>query len=221
MSTPKVNLPVPAVAQDSDFQGIDTLALSSNAAYHTLNAIVVPRPIAFVTTLGEDGVVNAAPFSYFSGVTSDPPTISISITKRAGELKDTARNIRARGELVVNVCTVALAHAVSAAAGDFPPQQSEVELCGLSLLPGHKVETPRLANAPIHLECKLDRVVEVGRQPVDLVLAQVVYVHARRDLIGADGRIDVPGLDPLARLAGTQFAGLHGFFKLPRGLPEP
>jgi len=220
MSKPSVEIPHPPAHAEGDYESIDILALSTAAAYHTMNAVVVPRPVAFVTTLGEDGVVNAAPFSYFNGVTSNPPTVSIAIGLRDGQRKDTARNIRASGELVINVCPVDLAPAASAAAGDFAPEQSEIELCGLELLPSLKVSPPRIANAPVHLECRLDRVVEVGKGPADLVLAQVLHVHARRDLIGSDGRIDVARLDPVARLAGTQFAALHGFFKVPRGLPE-
>lgn len=215
-----VDIPIPPAASAEDYQGIDVSALSSSAAYHTMNAVVVPRPVAFVTTLGPGGVVNAAPYSYFNGVTADPPTISLAISRRGGTPKDTARNIRERGELVVNFSTVALARALSVAAGDFPPEQSEVELCGLALLPGRAVQTPRLANSPVHLECRLDQVLEVGRQPVDLVLARIVYIHARRDLLDHRGRISVPRLEPLARLAGNQFAGLHAYFEVPRGLPD-
>jgi flavin reductase (DIM6/NTAB) family NADH-FMN oxidoreductase RutF len=208
---------LPAPSPASSYESWDIAARGVGAAYQILNAIIVPRPIAFVTTVAETGVVNAAPFSYFNGVTASPPMISISIGRRGTERKDTSRNLARTGEFVVNVSTVALARALSVAAGDFPADVSEAQKTGLALLPGQAVRVPRIANSPVHLECILDRIIEVGDGPVDLVLGRVVLVHVRKDLLDEEGRIVTERLDPLARLAGLQFAPLGPPFEVPRG----
>lgn len=210
-------IPQPLLAED--FTSVPLAEMSSGAAYHTMNAVVVPRPIAFITTLGPGGVVNAAPFSYFNGVTSDPPTISVAISRRQGALKDTTRNIQTTGHFVVNVCSVDIARVISVAAADLPPSQSEVELTGLTLLPSERIESPRIANSKIQMECQLDRIIEVGNGPTDLVLGRVLLLHAHSSSLNAQGRILVEQIDPLARLAGSQFAGLNKIFSIPRGLP--
>lgn len=212
---------IPPALDATDFRALDFGAISSQAAYHTMTASIVPRPIAFISTIGPGGIVNAAPFSFFNGVTSRPPIVSIAVGRRAGERKDTSRNIAEHGEFVINVVPVSLARAISVAAGEFEPDVSEVDLTGLSTLPSTRVKPPRIANAPVHFECVLEQMIPVGDGPAtDLVLGRIVEVHVHASVLNADGRIDVAKLDPLARLSGNQYAQLHDFFDVPRGLPE-
>ncbi|MGE4159752.1 MAG: flavin reductase family protein [Planctomycetota bacterium] len=185
--------------------------------YHLMNSLVVPRPIAFVTTLGPSGVVNAAPFSWFNAVSAAPPLLSISIARRGEDLKDTARNIRHHGEFVVNICSRNLAPEVSLSAGDWPPEVSEVKLSNLHTLPGTQVKVPRIQEAAAQMECQLDRIITVGDNHIDLVLGKVVAIHVREDLVDERGRVNVLKLDPLARLSGDDFCGIDGIFNIPRG----
>lgn len=184
-----------------------------------INSLVVPRPIALVTTVGRNGVVNAAPFSYFNIACTNPPMVSIAIERRRGERKDSARNIVERGEFVVNVCSVEMAKGVSIAGGDFPPEVSEIELAGLSLLPSVRVGAPRVANCLAQIECTLFQTIELGLDPTDLILGKIVEVHVHRSVIGEGGKIEIGKLNPLARLAGSGYAKLTDYFNIPRGIP--
>ncbi|MBI2570216.1 MAG: flavin reductase family protein [Candidatus Schekmanbacteria bacterium] len=209
---------IPPAAADADFATIAPATLSGDAVYFWMTGLIVPRPIAFVTTLGPAGLVNAAPFSFFNGVCSTPPLVSLAISRRGAELKDTLRNVLERRELVINICNAAIAKAISVAAGDFGPELSEIELTGLSLLPSTTIKTPRVANAPAQLECRLDQAVEVGGGKATLVLAEITMIHVHRAIVDERGRVDIDRLDPLARLSGTGYARLGERFNIPRGL---
>lgn len=186
--------------------------------YNLLSSIIVPRPVAFVTTLGTNGVVNAAPFSFFNAVSTHPPIISIAIKQRTAQRKDTARNIIATKEFVVNICSIEIAKAISVASGEYPPDLSEIELTKLSLIPSKKISVPRVANTLVQMECILDQVVEIGIDPVDLILGEVVAIHIHKDILNSQGHVDVEKLNPLARLAGSTYAKIHDFFDIKRGL---
>lgn len=176
-----------------------------------LNSIIVPRPIAFVTTIGANGVINAAPFSYFSVACTDPPIISIAIERRGEERKDTPRNILYLKEFVVNICPLELAKTVSIAGGDYPPHVSEVELTNLCLIASEKISVPRIANTPVQIECILHQIVGVGRG--DLILGRVVNVHLHKEILNAQGRVATEKLNPLARIAGSSFAKVSDFIE--------
>jgi len=183
-----------------------------NKSYSFLNAIIVPRPIAFITTQGKNGIVNAAPFSYFNAVCSQPTILSISIERRKGHRKDTAINIFSTKEFVVNMCSVHLAKAVSQASKDFPPEVSEIDLTGLSLVPSQKILVPRIANSPIQMECRLKQSIEIEGSLCDLILGEVLKIHVHKTILNDKGHIDFEKLNPLARLAGTTYAQLSHFF---------
>lgn len=170
--------------------------------YRVLSGLVVPRPIGWVTTVaGEGGVINAAPFSYFNLMGSDPPLVGLGISDgRYGE-KDTVRNATATGAFVVNLVDEANAAAMNVTAIEFPPHTSEVEEAGLATLPGVQVPVPRLASAPAALECRLEQRVDIGNNRV--LLGRVVHVHLRDDLWSAAERRP---LTEEARLIGR----LHG-----------
>ncbi len=192
---------------------IDPAAVSGVHFAHFMNSVIVPRPIAFVTTVDSAGRVNAAPFSWFCGLATRPPLVGVSISPRAGGPKDTLRNLRETREFVVNVVTEAMAAQVVQASGDWPADVDELALTGLGALPCDRVRPPRVAESPVSLECRLDREIELGESC--FVVGEILCAHVRDDVL-AGGRVDVTRLAPLARLGGEQYAGLGALLRLPR-----
>ncbi len=190
-------------------KAIDPRELSQPEIYKLMTGLVVPRPIAWVTTRSSSGIVNLAPFSSFTFVCHAPPMLAVGIdAKPDGDgLKDTARNILELGEFVVNVADWSqLAH-LHASSAEFPADVSEVEQLGLSTLPSLRIRTPRLAEAAISCECVLEKCLELGRGPNRLMVGRVVQFHVRPTL-WSDGRIDAVALDPVSRVGGPTYARL-------------
>ncbi len=185
---------------------VDPRSVPAGRFYHFMTSTIVPRPIAFVTTVGPEGRVNAAPFSFFCGLTSAPPLLGVSLNLRGGEPKDTLRNVRATGEFVVNVVTEAMAEQVVRASGDWPEDVDELALVGLTPLPAERVRAPRVAESPVNLECRLVREVPLG--DTVFVVGEILLAHVRDDVL-TEGRVDPTKLKPLARLGGDQYAGLR------------
>ena len=204
---------------------IATAGRDRHDSYRLLIGAVVPRPIAWVSTLDPAGRPNLAPFSFFQAVCPDPPTVIVSISRRPDEdqRKDTARNAVASGEFVVNIVSLELAEAMNLTAGDYPYGMSEFEVAGLSAAPSALVRTPRVAEAPIALECRLTQTLEVGRKPHDYLtlFGEVVSFYVRDDLY-QDGRIDMARLQPLGRLAGNLYSKPGEIFEMirPKYRPE-
>lgn len=186
--------------------------------YHFLTSAVAPRPIAWVTSLDGAGVVNVAPFSWFQAVCADPPLVMISIGRRPdGRRKDTAENILAQGEFVINAVTGAQADVMVATSAGLPPGASEAEHVGLDLAPAHAVRPPRVAASPFHLECVLDRHLGLGdRAPVDLVFGRVVHVHADDEALDERGNIDNARVPLVARLGGIHYTVARDLFEIAR-----
>ena len=197
---------------------IETLGRENRDNYKILIGAVVPRPIAWVSTLAADGSLNLAPFSFFQAVCPDPPTVIVSVGRRAdGRRKDTAVNAEASGEFVVNIVNLELGEAMNTTSGDYPYGMSEFEVAGLETAPSGLVRPPRVAAAPIALECRLARALPVGRGPDDylLLFGEVVCFYVRDDLY-ENGRIDATRLQPLGRLAGNQYSKPGEIFELVR-----
>ena len=196
----------------------DPTTLPPNGMYKLLISSVVPRPIAWVSSVDAAGVRNLAPFSYFMAITDDPPTIAFSSSFRGAGTdgkKDTLRNIEDTGEFVVNVVDDALAAQMNLTSGEYPPEVDEFEVAGLAVAPAARVQPPRVAEAPIAMECRLDRIVPVGR--AKLVLGRIVYVHVRDGLYdAATGRLDMHRLRPVGRLAGNLYTHVHDIFEMKR-----
>ena len=200
---------------------LDPHAIGHTAAYKLLIGCVVPRPIAWVSTIDAAGVRNLAPFSFFMGVCGDPPTIAFSSGPREGGRKDTVRNLEASGDFVVNVVDDEHAEAMNASSGEFPPEVDEFTVAGLAAAPGVRVAAPRVATAPISLECRVARIVQIGRGPHSVVFGEIVYMHVREDLYdAATGRIDVGALRPVGRLAGHMYSRTHDLFEMKRPNPN-
>jgi len=178
-----------------------------------MNSVILPRPIAFVTTVSPGGRVNAAPFSWFCGLATHPPLLGVSISPRDGQPKDTLRNVRDTGEFVVNVVTVAMAEAIVRASGDWPADVDELALVGLTAVPADLVRPPCVAESPVSLECQLDREIALGESR--LIVGEILRAHARDEVL-TDGRVDVTKLQPLARLGGEWYAGLGDLLRLSR-----
>ena len=193
---------------------IDPAALASRDLYRLMISCIIPRPIAFVTTLSREGVSNLAPFSFFNGVSSDPPVLSIAVsTKRDGSKKDTWRNIEETGEFVVNVVVPDLMDGVITGARELPHNVSELELSGLPTLPSVKVKPPRLAGSPIHLECTLLKIVEV--EETALILGRVVMFHAKDEIVDG-GVVDPQRLTFVGRLGGDFYCRVNDLFERKR-----
>lgn len=177
--------------------------------YFLMTGLVVPRPIAWVSTLSEDGTRNVAPHSYFNVVAHDPPHVVFS----SSSVKDTLRNVRAGGEFVVNLTTQHVLEQMNATAADLPPGEDEFAWFGIDAAPSQVVAPPRVADAVAHLECRAVQEVEAGNGHI--VIGEVVHVHVAPQ-VWRDGRVDPELLDPVCRLAGTGYARLGEVFKLPR-----
>lgn len=209
--TPDPHLPPdPAVGGAGDRLGVRVSDLPPGGAYPWLTATVVPRPIAWVSTLGADGVPNLAPHSFFTVASAEPPVVSFTSVGT----KDTVRNARDTGEFVVNLVTRALAERCNVTGTDFPPGFDEFAQAGLTGEPSDLVATPRLAQSPVALECVLAGEHSFGTSVV--VFGRVVSVSVSRGALADDGLPDVTLLDPVSRLGRNQWAALGEPFELVR-----
>lgn len=190
---------------------IDPEALAPTDAYHLLNSLVVPRPIAWVSTLSEAGVANLAPHSYFTVVSSNPPIVCFS----SAGVKDTLRNVRHTRDFVVNVVGEELAEPMNLTSADFPPGESEFVAAGLTPAPSDLVRAPRLAEAPAAMECRLVQIIEIGRIPNHLVIGEVIRFHVAAR-VWRDGRVDLAAVRPVGRLAGSGYSYTREFFRMDR-----
>lgn len=205
---------------DFPFVSIDPALNTNQDNYKLLIGSVLPRPIAFVSTQSPDGALNLAPFSFFTAVCSDPPTILFCPMVRGsdGEKKDTLRNIESTGEFVVNVVSEDIVSQMNATAGEFPFGVSEFTEAGLTPVPSEVVRPPRVLESPVSMECKLLQIIPVGAGGVgsgNLVLGTVVRFHVRQDLYQG-GRINTALLKPVARLAGSAYCPVREMFEVAR-----
>ncbi|MET3287961.1 UNVERIFIED_CONTAM: flavin reductase (DIM6/NTAB) family NADH-FMN oxidoreductase RutF [Brevibacillus sp. OAP136] len=201
---------------------INTSEINRQEKYKLLIGSVLPRPIAWITSVSEDGVVNAAPFSYFNVACIEPMMVSIAVIRKpGGAWKDTARNILETKEFVINMVDCHNVDAANQSSADYPPDVSEVDEIGLTKQPSAQVKAPRLAEARLHFECRLHQVVPLGEPATsDLIIAEVVHVHVADELY-YDGKIDAKQFAPVSRLAGHSYATLGELFDRPRPLYQP
>jgi flavin reductase (DIM6/NTAB) family NADH-FMN oxidoreductase RutF len=196
-----------ANAVQDQFDHVDLATLSRAERYKLLTGAVIPRPIAFVTTLGAGGVVNAAPFSQFVILAVDPGLLGISIGPRDGGPKDTLVNIEATGEFVINMVPEGWEQAVQLASLDHPAEISEVKLLGLETMPSLHVKPPRLLGSKIQFECRLQQILHFGDAPNSLIVGEVVAMHIRSGL-ATDCKIDPKAYSPIARIGGRNYVQL-------------
>jgi flavin reductase (DIM6/NTAB) family NADH-FMN oxidoreductase RutF len=202
---------------------LDLAVPNPAAMYKLLIGCVVPRPIAWVSSVDAEGVRNLAPFSYFMAITHDPPTVAFSSAPRGVEVpgprckKDTLSNVEATREFVVNVVDDALAQQMNVTSGDYPPEVDEFAQAGLTAAPSARVKPPRVAAAPINMECRVVQILPIGNLPHHLVIGEIVHLHVRDDVYDATtGRIDMRRLRPVGRLAGQMYTHVHDIFEMTR-----
>ncbi|MGD8189748.1 flavin reductase family protein [Brevibacillus ginsengisoli] len=190
--------------------------------YKLLIGCVVPRPIAWITSLNESGVVNVAPFSYFNVACIDPMMISVSVARKPNQvMKDTAHNIAATGEFVVNMVDASNVEAVNQSSADYPAGVSEMEEIGLTPVSSHMVKPPRLKESRVHFECRLHQIVTLGDPAAsDLIIGEVVHVHVD-DALYSQGKIDIVQFAPISRLAGHTYGTIGETFDIPRPIYQP
>jgi flavin reductase (DIM6/NTAB) family NADH-FMN oxidoreductase RutF len=195
---------------------INAATLPPREAARLLMSIVVPRPIGWASTIGADGALNLAPFSFFNAVGSNPPMIMLSIGHRAGQEKDTLRNIQANGEFVVNIADESLAEQLVLTSGEYSATVDEFAVAQLDPAPSAVIRPPRVALAPAALEVKLTQVIPVLETSYTMVIGRVVYFHVRDELLRPNGLVDGKRLRPVTRLGGDEFATLGRIFELTR-----
>ncbi|ATE65505.1 flavin reductase family protein [Rhizorhabdus dicambivorans] len=182
---------------------IDLSAMAPKARYNLLTGLVVPRPIAWVTSRNEDGRLNAAPFSFFNLMSGTPPILCLGIGERGGAPKDTARNIAATGEFVVNLVNEDCAVAMTGTAIDFPEDVDELAVFGLETLPSRSIEVPRIAMSPVAFECRLIQTIAIGHAR-SILIAELLVVHIADDVVlDVDrGHLDTGRLGLIGRMQG-------------------
>jgi len=195
-------------------------SLPRQSLYKILIGSVVPRPIGWISTVDASGQPNLAPFSFFNVVCAKPPTVLFCPMIRSTDEnpKDTLDNVKATGEFVVNIVTEELASAMVASSVEIASDVNEFELTGLATTPSVMVKAPRVAESPIHFECKVSQIIEVGNQRWggSVVLGEIVHLHVdERVLIGED-KIDLAALRPIGRLAGSAYVRMTDLFEMER-----
>jgi flavin reductase (DIM6/NTAB) family NADH-FMN oxidoreductase RutF len=202
----------------SSLLSIDPSAQTERENYKFLTGSIIPRPIAFVTTQSSNGIVNAAPFSYFNIVSANPPMISISVQRKSGEMKDTARNIMEKKEFVIHIVDEDNVEQVNMTAANLPADESEIEVAKLMLTESEKISVPGVKEAKIRFECILEQAISLGEgeeTSTDLLIGKVVQYHIE-DQLYDKGRIDPHGLKAVSRLAGNDYAKLGKTFTIAR-----
>ncbi|MCA1391092.1 MULTISPECIES: flavin reductase family protein [Bradyrhizobium] len=180
--------------------------LTPRERYKVLTSFILPRPIAWVTTLGPTGVVNAAPFSFFNAFCEDPPLCMFAANRKPnGEDKDTFLNIQRTGEFVVNLTDEPLARAMHESSGDFPPEISEPDYLGLKLAPSTKIGVPRLADTPWAMECKLWKLIDVNDDR-RLIMGEGLHFHIRDELWDDKAmRVHMDRYHPIGRMFADRY----------------
>jgi flavin reductase (DIM6/NTAB) family NADH-FMN oxidoreductase RutF len=198
---------------------LDFSALHPRDAYGWLISTILPRPIAWVSTISLEGKTNLAPFSFFQGVTANPPTLMfVPVNDRAGAKKDTVRNIEQVDEFVVHVVPYALAEAMNLTSATLPYGESEAETFNIPMIPSDRVRPLRVAAAPVAFECSLDRIVTIGEGPLaaNVVFGRILLAHVADSVLDATGRPDPAKLDLVGRMGGDAYARTTDRFELKR-----
>jgi flavin reductase (DIM6/NTAB) family NADH-FMN oxidoreductase RutF len=198
---------------------LDFSALSTRDAYQWMVGTILPRPIAWVSTVAPDGRTNLAPFSFFQGVTANPPTLMfVPVNSREGAKKDTVRNIELVPEFVVNLVTRALAESMNRTAALLPYGESEFEAFGIAAAPSGRIRPPRVAAAPVAFECALHQIVPIGTGPLaaNVIFGRILVAHVKDDVLGPDEMPDARKLDLVGRLGGEDYSTTRDTFSMVR-----
>lgn len=198
---------------------LDFETLAPRDAYAWMIHAITPRPIAWVSTISAEGKTNLAPFSFFQGVCSKPPTVMFcGAIDRNGKRKDSVVNVLAVPEFVVNIVPYALAEPMNLSATPLPHGESEFEKFGIATATSVKVRPPRVADAPVAFECRLDRIVDFGEGPQgsNAVFGRIVHAHVSDAVLGPNGQIDPAKLDTIGRMGGDHYVRTRELFTIVR-----
>jgi flavin reductase (DIM6/NTAB) family NADH-FMN oxidoreductase RutF len=198
---------------------LDFATLAPRDAYQWMISMILPRPIAWVSTISAEGKTNLAPFSFFQGVCANPPTLMfVPVNNRQGAKKDTVRNIEAVPEFVVNLVPHRLAEQMNATSALLPYGESEFEKFGIAPAPSDLVRPPRVAAAPVAFECRLHQIVNIGEGPLaaHVIFGRILAAHVADAVLGTDGRPDVSKLDLIGRLGGEAYTTTRDTFSIER-----
>ena len=204
----------------SSLRGLDPAELAPADVYALLTGCVVPRPIAFVSSLSADGIANLAPFSFFNAGGANPPSLVFApVTSGASREKDTLNNVRATREYVVHISPWPLRERMNQASADYPPEVDEFEAAGFTKVKSARVKPWRAAECPIAMECRLHQIVEHGSGPLhaNYVIGEVVYFHIDEALMNGL-RVDSVMIDAIGRLGGPNYTRVtkESVFAMPR-----
>ncbi|SPE21668.1 conserved hypothetical protein [Candidatus Sulfotelmatomonas gaucii] len=198
---------------------LDPAQIAYSDIYKLMIGIIVPRPIAFVSTLDSSGIRNLAPFSYFTACSSNPPMVCFSTTVRSGPrpYKDTLENVRATGEFVLNTVTEEIAERMNITSADVPPEVDEFALSGLTPIASDLVKPPRVAESKAQMECRLHQIVATSDRPGGgfLIIGEVLRFHVLESLL--DGyKVDPEMLKAIGRMGGPTYVRTHDRFEMQR-----
>ncbi|GAB2870282.1 flavin reductase family protein [Pseudoduganella ginsengisoli] len=195
-----------------------TATLDANTVYRVMVNSILPRPIAWISTVSADGVANLAPYSFFTVASCNPPVLSVTqVNPRDRPAKDTLTNLRATGACVVNIVSAALAEQMNATCADYPSGISEFDAVGITRAPGQAVAADGVAESPVRFECRLREVIEISPEPSGgtMMLLDVVHIHVA-DSVLANGVIDPQLLDAVGKMGGNGYANTRERFDLAR-----
>jgi flavin reductase (DIM6/NTAB) family NADH-FMN oxidoreductase RutF len=198
---------------------IDVASAPVVTVYQALVGVVTPRPIAWVTTVDGQGRVNLAPFSFFNAFGANPPVVVFSPTlRRDGSKKDTLLNLEVVPEFVLNAAVEDLAVKMNATSKELPHGEDEAEFAGLTLQPAMKVRPPRVAESPVHMECRLRQIIPLGDGPIaaNLVIGEVLLIDIDDAVLDPSGRVDPRKLRTIARLGGSYYCHSTDLFEMER-----
>jgi flavin reductase (DIM6/NTAB) family NADH-FMN oxidoreductase RutF len=198
---------------------IDVRSADVVAVYRALIGVVTPRPIAWVTTIDGEGRVNLAPFSFFNAFGANPPVVVFSpVLRRDRSKKDTLQNLSSVNEFVLNAAVEELAEKVNATSRELPPGQSEADHAGLRLQPSATVRPPRVAESPVHLECRVRQILPIGDGPLaaNLVIGDVLLIHIADSVLDDRGGVDPRKLRTIARLGADYYCRSTDLFEMER-----
>lgn len=188
--------------------------------YKIMIGSILPRPIGWISSVDSRGNANLAPFSFFNAVCSDPPTVLFcpSIRGTDGAHKDTLNNVRTTGEFVVNIVTEGLATAMNMTSTEFPSEIDEIKAAGLTPIPSAVVKPPRVGESPIHYECRVVEILDIGDAPGggSIVVGRVVHLHVSDEVLLGEDKIDLAQLKPVGRLAGSGYCRVTDIFEMVR-----
>lgn len=202
---------------------VDPKAISTPELHAYLLASVAPRPICFASTVDANGKVNLSPYSFFNVFSANPPILVFSPARRVRDntIKHTLENVQETGEVVVNIVNYAIVQQMSLSSTEYPKEVNEFVKAGLTEVPSIKVQPPRVKEAPVQMECKVNDVIALGTEggAGHLVICEVVQLHIDESILDANGKIDSKKLDPVARMGGNWYSrAIDGMFEVEKPL---